>query len=109
MSLQQRRALRNCFIQNRDRAQHNRNLYDIEQFREICERDPINDPNWWHEILKEMPEPERTQFLKLIMERTPKEIFKLAQQFFNSLDTDVEYWECMIRECIGIELENDTP
>jgi len=101
MTLQQRRALRECLIQNRNKAQRNRD-FGIEEFREAFKNLPADDPNTWHEILKKIPKQERKNLLMLIMRKTPKEVLRIAQQFFDNQDTDVEYWEYIIRETVGL-------
>ena len=101
MTAHERRLLRKAATRNRDLAQQRRDA-GIDELCEAFRRLDISDPTCFHDIVEAMHEPQRSDFLRLTMKETPERVLELAQQYFTLQDTDVERWERLLLESVGV-------
>ena len=98
LTLGQRRSLRNCCIQNRDRA------LQWAAYMKIVNELEVN-PKKWHDVLAETPEPTRSMLLRQILEHGPEELVHRMRSVFGDVQVDVdpERWKRVLRESVALE------
>ncbi len=101
LTLKQRRHLLKCCQANRARAESHKEIA-AELERKIQELS--GDPSAWHEALRELAEPERTQLLRLIMTEGPEAVLEFVRVRMSSLlDGSEGHWDQVIHDSVGLD------
>jgi hypothetical protein len=92
MTVHQRRAMRKCCQQNREAAKR------VVGYRQALERIEA-DPETLHEVISALQ--------KMLMREGAAAVTEQARLALAGSDGDVEHWDRLLRDCVGLSVAPD--